>query len=228
MGKIEKVQVTKVSKGGIRMNHKDYFNKVAEDYEWSIYNHFNKGFPNDGYFRMNDYLAEILVIQDTTKILDIGIGTGILAEKLAQKGAIIYGIDYAEKMLEETKKKIPQANLYCCDIFNGLPKEIASSKFDYIIASFVFHLFIYEDQFKLIRQLVKNLTPKGQFILAGPAFANAEEVVKYEIENKIIWGPDLHFIVFDLYEGTLNQMNLNSSFTVISPCCGFIIFPAKP
>jgi len=227
MGKIEKVQSTKYL-WEVPLEHKEYFNEVAENYEWSIYKHFSKGFPNDGYFKMNDYLAEVLIIKETTKILEIGIGTGILAEKLAHQGAIIYGIDYAEKMLEETKKKIPHANLYCCDIFDGLPKEIASVKFDYIIASFVFHLFIYEDQFKLIKQLIKNLTPKGQFILAGPAFANAEEVVRYQTENKITWSPDVYFIVFDLYEGTLNQMNLNSNFNIISPCCGFIIFPAKP
>ena len=46
---------------------------------------------------------ELLI--NTKTILDVGTGDGVLAEKLAKKGFEVYGIDIAENIIKENKKR---------------------------------------------------------------------------------------------------------------------------
>lgn len=54
-----------------------------------------------------DYVQNMIKLDKDVKILDIGIGTGLLTEELYKKGAQIHGIDFSKKMLEIAEKKMP-------------------------------------------------------------------------------------------------------------------------
>jgi ubiquinone/menaquinone biosynthesis C-methylase UbiE len=72
------------------------------------------------------------VISDLSEgyILDVACGTGTLLEKAHQRGLTCLGIDTSRGMLEETKKKVPQADLVQAS-FYALP--FAKDQFDYVV-----------------------------------------------------------------------------------------------
>jgi len=68
--------------------------------------------------------------------LDIGIGTGLLTNELYKKGANIFGLDFSERMITEARIKMPKGSFYNSDMKDGIPEEISSMRFDYIVSSY--------------------------------------------------------------------------------------------
>ncbi|MGC8478438.1 MAG: class I SAM-dependent methyltransferase [Candidatus Micrarchaeia archaeon] len=88
------------------------------------------------------------------KVLDVGCGPGLHAAMLAKSGAIVYGIDQSEKMIELAKKHTPGANFIVGDIYH-MPYK--SEFFDAAFASYVVHYFSDLDSaFKEIRRVMKK------------------------------------------------------------------------
>ena len=60
----------------------------------------------------NQSFFSFLELEDTTKILEIGSGLGIFAEKVAQqyKKSAITGLEYSENQLAKCNKKIKKNN----------------------------------------------------------------------------------------------------------------------
>jgi trans-aconitate methyltransferase len=52
-------------------------------------------------------LIDLLAPRPGEWILDLGCGTGVLTEKIAQKGARVLGVDYSEPMLAAARKQFP-------------------------------------------------------------------------------------------------------------------------
>lgn len=53
-------------------------------------------------------LVELLAPQKGENILDLGCGTGDLANQIAKQGAIVHGIDASETMIHQAQTKYPQ------------------------------------------------------------------------------------------------------------------------
>lgn len=75
------------------------FDKWAGEYDASIQRH-SEGYPFEGYYNLLSYVHSLIKESKEIKILDVGVGTGLLTHKLYKKGGQIYGIDFSEKMLE--------------------------------------------------------------------------------------------------------------------------------
>lgn len=85
-----------------------------------------------------DELCDRLIPLDSIqRVLDIGMGTGYLLDKLKKKypGLIIYGLDLAWGMLEKSKNRLPMANLTQADAkhlpFSSETFEMAISNLTY-------------------------------------------------------------------------------------------------
>lgn len=72
------------------------FDKWAGEYDESIARD-SEGYPFEGYYNVLAYVQNKIKIEDGVKILDIGIGTGLLTQELYKKGARIYGIDFSKR-----------------------------------------------------------------------------------------------------------------------------------
>lgn len=58
----------------------------------------------ENYFKILDRVVAMLPAKPNLKVLDIGIGTGLLAERM-RPGIELHGIDISTKMMEKVREK---------------------------------------------------------------------------------------------------------------------------
>jgi len=80
------------------------FDKWAGEYDALIKRH-SEGCPFEGYYNVLSYVHSLIKKSKETKILDVGVGTGLLTDELYKKGGQIYGIDFSGKVLELAEQK---------------------------------------------------------------------------------------------------------------------------
>ncbi|GGH65004.1 MerR family transcriptional regulator [Paenibacillus silvae] len=68
--------------------------------------------------------------------LDIGTGTGNLAGRMLNQGAVMTGIDQSREMLRTCRRKYPQMQV---KLGNFLALPFADHSFDFVVSSFAFH-----------------------------------------------------------------------------------------
>ncbi|OGY25626.1 MAG: hypothetical protein A2134_00775 [Candidatus Woykebacteria bacterium RBG_16_39_9b] len=69
-------------------------------------------------------LQKFIKLVGRGKVLDLGCGSGIQSKTLSKAGLEVTGIDFAEKMIEEAKKQVPEATFLTMDILDlNFPPE---------------------------------------------------------------------------------------------------------
>ncbi|MHA1784446.1 MAG: class I SAM-dependent methyltransferase [Candidatus Helarchaeota archaeon] len=119
------------------------------------------------YDEMLETLVSILPfpVKKKIKIIDLGCGTGTLAQKLKQKypNAVIICLDVAEGMINLAKQKLEQYSdikFQVKDLHNHEFKE----KYDLIISSLALHhLLGDENKKKFFEKIIQHLSPGGYF-----------------------------------------------------------------
>jgi len=124
---------------------------------------------------------------DNLSIVDIGCGGGLISEPLAQKGALVTGVDASATSIEVAKRHA-KANQIHVDYRHQLASELASdgAQFDVVInAEVVEHV---PNQPQLIKECAQLVKPGGLLILATLnrtvksfviAIVGAEYVMRY-------------------------------------------------
>lgn len=101
-------------------------------------------------------LARIFKKKDVSKILDAGCGTGRHAIYFAQRGFKVYGFDFSNFAIKQTKRRLKQkglqANLKIWDIRKKFPYP--SGFFDVVLSIRVFH----HNPLKIIKKIVKEFS----------------------------------------------------------------------
>ena len=110
-------------------------------------------------------------IQPGMRILEIGCGTGTLAVMMAQKGALIEGVDNNAAMLSEAYEKIAARGLEESIHLSKLDaSEIGDhfpvASFDLVISTLVLSELDDNQQAYLLEQSKKLLKPDGRIIIA--------------------------------------------------------------
>lgn len=90
----------------------------------------------EGYDTSIQTAKQVCPVSDGMHILDVGIGTGNFAKHLEAQGAIIFGIDLSEAMIEECMKLHPDYELRT-GTFQTIP--FPDNTFDAVVSSFCFH-----------------------------------------------------------------------------------------
>lgn len=126
--------------------------------------------PLTGYLAtMQHFIAALPELTDA-HILDIGIGTGALARRLAERGAMITGIDISQKMLDVCAEKYPAFDLRI-GTFTQIPAPDAA--FDGIIAGFAFHEVLIAERRVACDEMARVLKPGGYVCIVDIMFASA-------------------------------------------------------
>jgi predicted TPR repeat methyltransferase len=106
-----------------------------------------------------------VVSPEGLRILDLGCGTGLLAEKLAGSASQVVGIDPSEKMISElNKKKLQHVHAVNSELSDDLVRSnnLFLSKFDLVVASSVCaFLPDYENTVSLVKRI---LVQDGLFV----------------------------------------------------------------
>lgn len=137
------------------MNHKDFFNSLAET--WDTISHHST--------EKLDEIINLANIKEGSDILDVGTGTGVLIpfliSRIGNTGQIT-AEDVAEKMLEVAKTKYSYSNLeFICGDITEL--ELPKNHFDTIMCYSVFPHF--EDKQNAVLKMSETLKDKGAIVI---------------------------------------------------------------
>ena len=110
-----------------------------------------------------------LPVQPGMYVLDIGIGTGALAERIASRDARIVGVDPSEKMLALCREQHPDYELLT-GTFNAIP--VNDSLFDCVVSSFAFHEVPISQRGAACAEMARVLKSGGYLCLVDIMFAS--------------------------------------------------------
>lgn len=166
-----------------------FYNMIACEYDQLVdMDYHNKVFPYGGYTDVNDIVLSYLHDNkhiEPFKVLDIGIGTAKLYERLMPSKYTLTGIDDSERMLEVARLKFPKAKLYEQDLQKGFPTEIENEKYDYIVVNYLLMHYDKEFTIKLINQLTKYLAPFGKLFIGGLFVLDDHKLNLYREQHRV-------------------------------------------
>ncbi len=198
------------------------FNEWAKTYNSSVQESNNDNtYPFAGYETMIAYLES--EIPEDSSVLDIGIGTGYLAKKLADKNCKITGVDFSEEMLQKAKENVPNIKTIKHDLNNGIP-ELTDS-YDVIMSTYAFHHFDLEHKVALIHELMHTLK-RGQRIFIGDiSFERRLQFLQARDKFLDRWDNDEKYFVYDEIKDYLQAFQ--PTYIRVSFCAGVLVL-TKP
>lgn len=203
------------------MLNKKGFDLWAGHYEGTVQvSEENNLYPFAGYKEILNGIYNEVMQKENSKVLDIGFGTGTLTNKLYVNGHQINGIDFSTEMLSIAQDKMPKANLMEWDISKGLPAEILTNQYDYIISTYTLHHLTDEEKVTFINSLLPLLKKGGKVLIGDIAFETREQLEKCRQESLAYWDPDEYYFV---YEELKHYFKNLFEFYPISHCGGIFI-----
>ena len=209
------------------MLSKQGFNLWANEYDKTVQvSEENGQYPFAGYKAFLGTIFNEIMQKEEQRILDIGIGTGVLAMQLAANGHQITGLDFSKAMLEATQQKLPQATLYEWDLHDGLPPVVERQRYDAIISTYTLHHFNDDEKVSLIRKLMNLLTPGGRLYIGDIAFSTTEELDHCREESIAYWDDDEYYFVNDRFAPLVEDI-CHMTFYPMSHCGGVFVCREK-
>jgi putative AdoMet-dependent methyltransferase len=176
-------------------------------------------YPFAGYKDILNTIYNQIRVKNEAKILDIGFGTGILTKRLYDDGYEIWGIDFSEKMIEISRKKMPEAKLIQYDFVKGLPEEVESQKFDFIISTYALHHLNDSEKVKFLTNILNLLNKDGIILIGDVAFETRKMHNKCKADcGEDGWDDDEFYIIFNELKDSFEI----AEFTQISHCAGVL------
>lgn len=198
------------------------FDLWADVYDLSVKISEEKNeYPFAGYKEVLNYIYTEIKKVKSGKILDIGLGTGILTKKLYDEDYLIHGIDFSQAMIDISREKMPTAKLAKHDISKGLPASYKKEKFDFIISTHAMHHLTDENKISLINNLKSYLTLNGIIIIGDISFVSNSKLNECKENNKNQWDDDEIYFAYENLKDKLNFINI--SYKSISFCAGVMM-----
>lgn len=175
-------------------------------------------YPFAGYRKVLGEIYRAIREKGGSRVLDIGFGTGILAEKLYTDGYEITGIDFSQRMIEIARKKMPKARLLLHDFSQGLPEELGGKRFDAIVCTYAIHHLTDMEKIGFLRTLADHLNPQGKIYIGDVAFETRADLDACREASGEEWDEDeIYLVACELMEAFPE-----GSFRRISHCAGIM------
>lgn len=207
--------------GGNRLLDNKGFDLWAREYDKSVEKSSNE-YPFDGYYDVLNYIYNSIINKESKKILDVGFGTGLLTSKLYEDGAKIFGFDFSQAMIDIAKEKMSNGLFIQRDFNLGIPPELESEKFDYIISSYAIHHLNDDKKVEFISKLKDLLNEDGKIIIADIAFKTVNNLIECKSKNLNKWDEDEIYMIEEKIIPSLYKNNVNAKYTQISSCAGVL------
>ncbi len=128
----------------------------ARFYDWSI--------GLDPAYRRNAQRMLDAAVRDGDRVLDVGIGTGVLAEYAAARSRAWTGIDYSGAMLARAARKIAASREGKVTLQWGDARTLPfdDGYFDTVVSSFVLPHFSRDERVPVLKEMLRTLRPGGR------------------------------------------------------------------
>ena len=177
------------------------------------------GFPFTGYSRVLSETVRLANASAGMSVLDLGAGTGNLAERFIALGCEVWGTDFSSTMLEAARAKLPQARFFLHDLRQPFPTALLR-RFDRIASAYVFHHFELPEKLALIDQLLAHsLNPGGCLLIADISFPTAQALNTVREAAGEQWDEELYWVAEDVLP-LLAARNIRAVYQQISDCAG--------
>jgi len=114
-------------------------------------------------------------IKKEADILEIGVGTGNLANRFLSEGFHITGLDQSREMLNVAKGKFPRLKLRLGE-FLRIPFE--NNTFDVLVSTYAFHHLNDQEKCVAIKEMLRILKHDGKIIIGDLMFQDEKEKQK--------------------------------------------------
>ncbi|GJL80034.1 MAG: hypothetical protein NPINA01_30230 [Nitrospinaceae bacterium] len=98
------------------------------------------------------------------RVLDLGCGTGTLAQMCIERGAWVTGVDANSGMLEVAKRNSPSANFLNISLSN-LDDHLEDESFDIILSTLAFSELTRAERLHVLKQIKRILKSGGKVII---------------------------------------------------------------
>lgn len=123
-------------------------------------------------FEDYDNILETVASKSQGTVVEFGVGTGNLTEKLIAAGREVYGIEPSKVMREISKARFLNLELFDGD-FLDFPD--LHGKIDSIVSTYAFHHLTDDEKDSALEIYSKLLPEKGKVVFADTAFINEED-----------------------------------------------------
>ena len=192
------------------------FDSWAQSYDSEVLESDNKGtFPFAGYQKLMRVLYDEVMKKASSRVLDVGIGTGVLSSKLYENGHCITGTDYSGEMLRISQEKMPNAKLIQWDFTLNTPVCIKNKKYDFIISTYALHHLTDDEKLRFISELLTLLDKDGVLFIGDIGFANLEQMNKCKKTFDNEWDDEFYFVISEFKE----RLDCFVNYQQLSHCC---------
>ena len=178
----------------------------------------DQSYPFAGYKSVLARIYQLVMAKEKARVLDIGFGTGTLANKLYEQCCEIWGQDFSGRMIELARAKMPDAHLFQADFSQGLAEPLLRNSYDFIIATYSLHHLTDDRKISLIQTLTDLLNEDGGILIGDVAFANRRDLEQCRKKAGEEWDDEEIYFVFDELRKTFPTMR----FEQISYCAGVL------
>ena len=125
-------------------------------------------FADDFQQERNDVLMSLAPESGPLRALDLGCGTGIILDRLAERYGTAVGLDVSEEMLAGYAPRPGHAVALARGDMARLP--FAAGSFDLVLCRSALHHM--DDEVGVLREIARVLAPRGRLVLGEPANDN--------------------------------------------------------
>lgn len=197
------------------------FDDWAADYDEDVAT--ASAFPFDGYDQVLRLIVEKAAAGSGAAVLDLGIGTGNLAELFARQGCQIWGLDFSAQMLVRAAAKLPRATLGQADLRAEWPQDF-QRRYDAIVSAYTFHHFTLPEKAGLVLSLLQeHLSPGGRLVIGDVSFRNAAERDALKLQLGDEWEDEYYWLA-DETTAAFEKQGIQTGYTQVSSCAGVFEF----
>ncbi|HIJ65148.1 MAG TPA: class I SAM-dependent methyltransferase [Candidatus Hydrogenedentes bacterium] len=200
------------------INPAEPFERIAAKYDALVAS--PTGFPYEGYNEVLDQVVRRAEANAGMTILDMGVGTGNLAQRLHTLGCKIWGIDFSPAMLREAEPKLPGAVLLQADIAGEWPSAV-QRRFDRVVSSYALHHFDLRAKRDLLQRVAgRFLEQDGRIVVADISFPTV--IARQEARERVgaSWDDDEHYWAVDETTDALAEVGLRVDYSQVSAYSG--------
>jgi len=169
--------------------------------------------------RSVDWIVSHFDVDENTEIADFGCGPGLYTNRLAERGAIVTGIDFAENSLNYAKQVAAEKSLNVNYVLKNYLDFETSNRFDLITMIMCdFCVLGPEQRKKMLSKFLSLLKPDGSVLLdvySLNSFNQREESATYEW-NQLngFWSPEDYYCFINTFKYETEKVMLDK-YTII-------------
>jgi cyclopropane fatty-acyl-phospholipid synthase-like methyltransferase len=200
----------------------DLFERWSETYDRSV---LDESGLHEGYDEVLETVVRLADARPGMRVLDLGIGTGNLAQRFVSLGCAVCGVDFSPAMLAKARAKLPEVTLVQADLRKEWPTDGISAlagPYDRIVSTYVLHEFSLDHKVSLIRYLADHcLAPEGKIVIGDVAFDSVQARTDAGADH---WDEEEHYWAADETRAVCRPAELRFTYTQVSRCGGVYVF----